>query len=490
MSLFFKRSWGGLKAADYIPDRASSASRVPVTTDTALRSSAVWACLRLRADLISTMPLDSFRRVDGVQVETAKPPVLVNPGGEKVHVTEWLYSSQFELDRCGNAFGLISARDGSGNPARIDLVPATDVTVRGNGPDIAEYRIGQRVYDPREVWHERQFTVPGLHLGLSPVAFAAWSIGGYLSAQQFALDWFTNDANPTGQLRNTQQPIPDQAVAETMKARFKAAVRGRDIFVTGSDWEFVPGQADAQQSAFIEQMKFGVADICRFFGVPGDMIDAEGSSSSITYANVTQRNLQLLVMNLGPAIVRREAALSNLLPRPRYVKFNTDAVLRMDPQARTEAILARVAGRVLAPSEARELDNLPPFTAEQVAEFDRLWPKAAPAPMVAKAADPIVVEARTTVEPGAVVVNVDAATTVEPTHVDARSTVDARTTVEPAIDATSHFADGAFVNNVDARTTVEPASVELTIPPPPASRKRIETDDNGRITAVVEERDE
>ncbi len=38
---------------------------VYVSTDTALRTSAVWACLRLRADLISSFPVDVFRTVDG-----------------------------------------------------------------------------------------------------------------------------------------------------------------------------------------------------------------------------------------------------------------------------------------------------------------------------------------------------------------------------------------------------------------------------------------
>jgi phage portal protein BeeE len=51
---------------------------VHVTPDSALRHSAVWACLRLRADLVSTMPVDVFRRVNGVQVEVPKPPVLIN----------------------------------------------------------------------------------------------------------------------------------------------------------------------------------------------------------------------------------------------------------------------------------------------------------------------------------------------------------------------------------------------------------------------------
>lgn len=351
-----------------------------VTPDSAMRASAVWACLRLRGDLVSTMPLDVYRRVNDVQLEMPKPPVLVQPGGESVHLTEWLYSSQVDLDRNGNAVGIITAVDGAGRPARIDLQPLSDVTVRGNGSDITEWRIAGRAYQPSQIWHEKQFTIPGIPLGLSPVAYAAWSIGSYLSAQQFALDWFAADANPAGTLKHTTNETISSEVAQVMKDRFKAAVANRDIFVTGTDWEYSPATADASQAAFLEQMKYGVTDLARFFGVPADMIDGEGSSTSITYANVTQRNLQLLVMNLGPAIVRREAALSKLLAAPRYVKFNTDAILRLDPEAKTRAILSRVNGRTLAPSEAREFDNLPPFTDEQLAEFDRLFPTRSATP--------------------------------------------------------------------------------------------------------------
>ena len=91
-------------------------------------------------------------------------------------------------------------------------------------------------------------------------------------------------------------------------------------------------------------------------------------------------------------------------------------------------------------------------------------------PVSVNIAPPPPADVRMTVERGAFVTNVDART-------------------EPSIDATTHFADGAFVNTVDARTTVEPATVEVNVPEPPLSRKRIETDENGRITAVVEERD-
>jgi HK97 family phage portal protein len=338
-----------------------------VTQETALRHSAWWACLRLRADLISTTPVDSFRERDGRQIEVTKPPLLVTPA-PGVDITEHMYSSQFDLDRYGNSVGIITGRNSFGLPATIELAPMSEVSARMNGHRLVEWRICNEKYLPEEIWHEKQFTVGGMPLGLSPLAYAAWTIGGYLSAQQFALDWFTNGAQPSGVLRNTEQTVVKD-IATVAKASFKAATENRDIFVTGKDWEWTPAATDAASTGFLEQQSAGILDVCRYLGVPGDMIDASNSTGNITYANVTQRNVQLLVINLGPAYVRRERKWSMALPAPRFVKFNTDALLRMDPETRQRTILARVAGKTLAPSEARALDNVDPFTDEQLAEI-------------------------------------------------------------------------------------------------------------------------
>lgn len=380
MSLFSRRGITGPPADQIIAGRtAARTSGIAVTNDSALRHSAVWACLRLRANLISTMPVDLYRRVGGIQVEVPKPPVLINPGGEQVDMQEWLYSSQFDLDRAGNDFGLITARDGLGFPARIDLVPLSEVSVKGSGGEITKYKICGKDYDPSEVWHERQYTVSGMPLGLSPVAHAAWSITEYLSIQQFALDWFGAGGMPAAMLRNTAKTLDPKQAAE-VKNRFKAATAGRDLFVTGMDWEYQMIQAEQAGSNWLEAKGYGITDIARFFDVPSDLIDAAAMGSSMTYANISQRNLQFLIMNLGPAVVRRENALSRLSPRPRFVKFNTDALLRMDAAGRIATLGQAVTNRLLAPSEARELEDRPPFTEEQLAEFDRLFGSRNPAP--------------------------------------------------------------------------------------------------------------
>lgn len=328
--------------------------------------------------------MDVYRMLDGVQVELPKPSVLVNPGGERVDSLEWRYSSQVDLDRSGNAIGLITERAGTGLPARIDLQPISECSVvptpkSARNPDGFHYRIGGKLYDTVDVWHERQYTVSGLPVGLSPVAYAAWSIGEYLSIQDFALDWFGNGGVPLAHLKNTRQKIEPE-VAAKVKERFKASVQAGDVFVSGQDWEYNMIQAEQAGSAWLEAKQYGVSDIARFFDVPGDLIDAAMQSGNITYASITQRNLQFLIMHLDPAITRRETALGKLLPKPRFVKLNRNAILEMDPQGRAQFLKTMVDGRMMAPSEARALENKPPFTPEQLAEFDRFWPPKSPTP--------------------------------------------------------------------------------------------------------------
>jgi HK97 family phage portal protein len=378
VSLFFRTFGPG--AEDLIPARmGATRGTVAVTNDTALRHSAVWACLRLRANLISMLPVDLYRRVLGQQIEMPKPPILVNPGGERVDMGEWMYSTQFDLDRAGNVVGLIAETDRYGLPARIDLVPLGDWQAIIRDGELTKFRIGGVLTDPEKVWHEKQYTVAGMHIGLSPVAYAAWSIGEYLSIQDFALDWFGNSTVPAAHLRNTKKTMSEtEAIA--IKVKFGASVKAGEPFVTGEDWEYNPLTMANAATQWIEGKQYGVADIARFFDCPGDLIDAEISSGNVTYSNVTSRNLQMLIMHLQATVKRREDALTKLTPRPQFVKLNTGALLRMDPQMQALTLQTQIDSRTLAPSEARAIRDLPPLTDAQIAEFDRLFgsPNAKP----------------------------------------------------------------------------------------------------------------
>jgi HK97 family phage portal protein len=363
--------------------RYGSAS-APVTNETALRVSAVWAAMRLRANLISTLPVHSYRMVGDVQVDMGVPACKFFNAGREVDVSEFLFCTQWDLDRSGNAFGVITERNALGLPASIELVNLADIslTPRRLADPLAydlEYRIGGQLYPSEHIWHERQYTVSGLGVGLSPVAYGAYAIGSYATAQEFSQHWFSQDAMPAAILKNTERVIPP-AVAAAAKSQYQASMSPGGVFVTGADWELKPMNAAMETNRYIETMQFGVPDIARFFDVPADLIDGAVSGQSVTYANITQRNLQLLIMHLGPAIIRREKAMSQLVPGQRFVKFNTDSILRMDPLTKSQVFQIEINSRTRTPDEAREKNNLAPLTQADKDQFSELFPKGAAAP--------------------------------------------------------------------------------------------------------------
>lgn len=375
MSLFWRAT---KRAYPEIPPPGQAgntlAGTVRVSTESALRASAVWAGLRLRADLVSTMPVDNYRRVDNIPVQVRMPNVTWVSGGHEIEWHEFIYSTQMDLDRSGNTFGVITEKNALGLPTRIELANLADVGVipPRNPGDRPLYRIAGQEVTADNVWHERQYTLPGLAVGLSPIAYAAWSIGAYLSAQEFALSWFGNSATPAVVLRNTEREIPGPA-ADEIKRRYKASMEPGGVFVTGNDWELKPSTAVTAAQQYVDLMQYGVPDIARFIGVPADLIDGAVSGQSVTYASITQRNLQLLIMHLGPAVTRREKAFTRgLLPGPQYIKLNRKALLAMDPATQATTIQTQLNSKTLTYDEAREIDDRAPLTDEQLERMDKI----------------------------------------------------------------------------------------------------------------------
>jgi HK97 family phage portal protein len=377
MSLFASRSLGDTPN-ELVPVREGRSPLAPsMQAGGDLRISAVWAALRLRSNLISSLPVGAFRTTAGITTAMPMPPILTSPGsllvgGPPARCDEWLAATQMDLDRYGNAFGLITGYNSWGKPSGIDLVPASDVRVRAR-KGVLTYHIGGEKFDKNEVWHERQYVVTGLPIGLSPVAYAALTLGQYASAQEFARTWFNAGVIPSAVMKNNQRTLTDTQ-SDTIKQRVKSTLSAGDVLVVGKDWEWDMVDVPSAQKQFLEAMEASNSDIARFFDVPGDLIDIAVSGQNVTYANLTQRNLQLLIMHIGPAVQRREAALSTLLPSPQTVGLNEKALLRMDPAALTTMLLDQVKGRALTPSEWRQMENRPPLTPADLDEFAALFP--------------------------------------------------------------------------------------------------------------------
>ena len=358
--------------------RRSGGSTPPATQESALRNSVWWAGAVLRANLVSTFPVDVVRQMpDGLLKPVPNPGILVSEPYPGQDITEFQFSTQMDKDRYGNAVGIIRERNALGKPTAVELQSMSNVSAVMDGGHIIQWRCGRDYYDPRDIWHEKQYTISGLALGLNPLTYASRDLGIYESAA----DWFAGGALPKGTLRNTEQSKITAKDAEDARDKFRESTRGGDIFVHGVEWEWTPATTSAATSGFLEQQESSEQAICRYIGVPAMMVGVDGGTGNITYANVTQANLQFLIMHLQPSIVRTERYWSRYaLPQPWQFKLNTDALLRLDPQGKADLMVKLNAMKTRTPTELRRLDNLGPYDDEQIAELGTFAQLGKPAP--------------------------------------------------------------------------------------------------------------
>jgi HK97 family phage portal protein len=199
-----------------------TAAGVVVGTDQALRLSAVWACVRLLADAVSTLPLDVYRRGDRDPLPEL-PPLLRTPAAG-MSLNEWLYAVMVSLLLRGNAYGIVTGRSGSTLlPAQVDLAHPDRMGVTVNRDGQVEYRLNGQEKDPANVWHVRAYTFPGTVLGLSPVEYLRQTIGLGLAAEKFGAQWFGDGSIPSGVIYADRDPKSEGAAK--LKAEWVAARR-------------------------------------------------------------------------------------------------------------------------------------------------------------------------------------------------------------------------------------------------------------------------
>jgi len=121
-----------------------------------------------------------------------------------------------------------------------------------------------------------------------------------------------------------------------------------------------PLSVNPEESQFVDSIKANVATICRFYGVPPEMVAGE-TAGHMAYTSPEQRSTDLLVYAVRPWLVRLERAISALLPRNQYVRFNPDAIVRVTLLDRYQAHKLGIEAGFLTRNEARALEDMAPL---------------------------------------------------------------------------------------------------------------------------------
>lgn len=326
-----------------------------VSEDTAIQVAAVMSCVGLLADSVASLPLRAIRYI-GERHETLPTPSLFTDPAPTVTQYELIHQIVSSLALWGNAYLYI---DMSGSTP-IGLTPLHPNNVDVSSPDMSGrvYTVAGAPVDPERMLHIRWWTPPQALKGLSPIAEQKTTIGLAMAMERHLAQFYGEGATPSSVLETERDLTVDQARV-LQKTWFDSHNRHRKPAVLTGGMKWKPVTTSAADLELNATRELQIAQIARIFRIPTYMIGAKGDSQ--TYQNAEMAGMTFVTYTLMPWIRRIEDALSTLLPRPRYVRFDTNAFLRADAKTRYQVHQIGIASGIITPNEARAAENLEPY---------------------------------------------------------------------------------------------------------------------------------
>lgn len=345
-----------------------------VTVDTALQLATVWACVRLLAETIATLPLFLYRKgPNDIRLLARDNPlygILHDAPHADYTAVEFWEGVALSLCLWGNAYAKkekIGGRTVALKPLRCELMK-----VCRNDRGAREYRYadpkGEKVYSEDDIFHIRGFGGAG-DIGLSPIAFARQSLGTAMAADELAGTMFANGTRPSGILTIDQVLKPEQRkqLQENIVQPFMGSQNAGGVMVLEAAMKFQPVTMTPEDSQFLETRAFHVEEICRWFRVPPFMVGHTEKSTSWG-TGIEQQNIGFLTYALRPYLSRIEQAINRSLIRAEdrktlYAEFSVEGLLRADSAGRAEFYAKALGAGGHRPwmtvDEVRGLENWP-----------------------------------------------------------------------------------------------------------------------------------
>jgi HK97 family phage portal protein len=356
------------------PGGGSTFAGFPVSTDTAMRQSAVFACNSLILETVASLPCIMYRRLDNGGKERAKEHRLYRT--VRYQPNAWMTAMDFYGYGQGH-LGLrgIIVNEIRDNGRAVELLPlhpaTTTVEQLGTGRVRVRHRDpkaggAERILTQDQVLIVRDTSTDGI-VGLARATLAREAISVAAAGEAMVGGWFRHDA--TGRLLITKPgAVPD----ETKRAEYRKMVQENYAgYQNASKAMILYGDTKAEElgkhddSGFIiDPRKFQVADIARFWRVPLFMIGLEEKSTSWG-TGIEQQKQGFVDFTIRPWLVRWEQSLArDLLTEPEqdeyFFEFLLDGLLRGDILSTVQALAVERANGALSPNEWRIIRNRNP----------------------------------------------------------------------------------------------------------------------------------
>ncbi len=347
----------------------ASHSGKAVTIESAMQLSTFWACTRLTAGAIASMPLQVFEKDGNGGRHAADHPLVdllsISPDGERTAMEFWEAATAWLLVS-GNAYAEI-VRSGD-RIVSLNLLPSDQVEVTRNTARELRYKFTEdgKAYDlPAEsVLHLRGFGFGG-DLGLSVIRYGVQTLGSAIAAEETAGKILGNGMMPSG-LLSTDQEITDEQrtqLHEIMQAYSSSSNAGK-MLIMEAGLKFEQLSMNAQDGQLLQTRSFSVEDICRWFGCPPVVVGHAANGVTAWGSGIEALILQWLTTGINPIAKRIEDRLRFQLLAPGerrrfYTEFNREALLQADSEAKMKFLSGGVQNGLITRSEGRQKLNMP-----------------------------------------------------------------------------------------------------------------------------------
>jgi HK97 family phage portal protein len=331
----------------------------------ALSIAAVNSAVSLIADTISTLPVDSFIRLDGNRRPFRPKPAWVsqpdvNFAGHAVFYNSLLVSLLID----GNAF--IRVFSFKGEVVNLMVLNPSTVEVKRNGQGRLIFTVQgeDKPLTSEQVLYIPDLLRPGTVRGVSRVHALKENLGLSKALELYAATFFGSGTTLQGVIEYPGALTLEQA--ESLRGSFDNAHKGwrksgRTGILSGGA-SFKPTQADPEKSQALEARRMAVEDVARIWRIPSHMLNLPGTN---TYSSVEQNMLGFVTHTLRPYVTKIEDAMGTLMSRYQggetaFIKFNMNGLLRADIQSRYSAYSTGLQSGFLAINDIRRLEDLSP----------------------------------------------------------------------------------------------------------------------------------
>ncbi len=346
---------------------AYSSAGIAVNADTAMNLSVVYACVRIIANAVAGLPFDSVRMKGTFreQLDPA-PPIVADPFGGMNRLSgvtrrDGMARIVVSLLLRGNAYCLVTVRDGRGMPTRLQILDPDTVQVKVGDDGLRHYRINNNDVPDNDILHIVGLSNPGSPTGLSIVDNLRTAVALGMAAEDYGARFFGNGAHLSGVVEI--EGDLDKERARQLKENFEASHSGlRNAHMVGvltGGAQFKPISVTPENAQFLGTRAAQNIDIAMAFGVPPHMLGQVDRTTSWG-KGIEEQKLGFLNFTLSDWTGRIEDAWSAMLPRPQVSRFNLDAFLRADTTTRYTSYAAARTVSLMTINEIRALENLPP----------------------------------------------------------------------------------------------------------------------------------